>query len=38
MNSTNDKLLFKAAKSGDLAKVKDLLSMGAGTEFKDEVS
>jgi hypothetical protein len=31
-------LLHEAAKSGDLAKVKDLLSKGTGTGYSDVVS
>jgi hypothetical protein len=38
MTTSNDELLFNAAKRGDVANVKDLLSMGAGTRYKDEVS
>jgi hypothetical protein len=38
MISSNDELLFNAAKRGDLANVKDLLSKGAGTRYKDEVT
>jgi hypothetical protein len=35
-NSASDELLFNATKIGDLEKVKDLLSKGARTEFRDE--
>jgi hypothetical protein len=38
MSASNDKLLFDAAKIGDLKKVKDLLSMGARTGFVNEVN
>jgi hypothetical protein len=38
MSASNDELLFNAAKSGDLAMVKDLLSKGVGTGYKDRVS
>jgi hypothetical protein len=38
MSSSIEELLFRAAVSGDLSKVKDLLSMGAGTGYKNEVS
>jgi len=38
MGNQDSKLLYKAAKSGDLEKVNDLLSRGVGTEYKDEVS
>ena len=33
-----DKQLFDAAKEGDVEKVKELLSKGVGTEYKDEVT
>jgi len=38
MSASNDELLLNAAKDGDLEKVKDLLSKGTVTEFKDVVS
>jgi len=38
MNSSNDKLLYYAACEGDIKKVKELLSKGAGTRFRDGVS
>jgi len=38
MSNQESKLLYKAAKSGDLEKVKHLLSRGVGTEYNDEVS
>ena len=38
MIASNDELLFNAAKRGDLANVKELLSNGAGTKYKDAVS
>ena len=34
----NEKLLFNAAKNGNLVKVKDLISKKTGTEYKDTVS
>jgi hypothetical protein len=33
-----DKELYDAAKEGIIEKVKELLSKGAGTEYKDEVT
>ncbi len=39
MSASNDELLlYKAAKSGDLAKVIELLSKGVGTGYRDGVS
>jgi len=38
MSASNDELLYNAAKSGNLKKVKELLSKGAGTGYRDEVS
>ena len=38
MSVSNEELLFNAAESGDLVKVKDLLSKGTGTGYKDWVS
>ena len=39
MSASNDELLlFNAAKSGDLKKVKELLSKGTGTGYRDGVS
>jgi hypothetical protein len=38
MSSSNDKLLFEAAKDGKLEKVKELLSKGTGTGYRDWVS
>lgn len=35
-NGASDELLFNATKIGDLEKVKELLSKGARTEFRDE--
>jgi hypothetical protein len=35
MSASNDELLFR---DGKLEKVKDLLSKGTGTEYKDGVS
>jgi len=37
MSAFSDKLLFHAAESGDLAKVKELLSKGVGTSYRDGV-
>jgi len=34
----SDYLLLNAAMSGDLEKVKELLSKGTGTGYRDEVS
>lgn len=36
--ASNDELLYEAVRDGDLAKVKELLSKGTGTEYKDGVS
>ena len=33
-----DKQLYDAAKEGDVKKVKELLSKGVGTEYKDKVT
>jgi hypothetical protein len=38
MSASNDELLFYAAKSGDVTKVKELLLKGTGTGYRDEVS
>jgi hypothetical protein len=38
MNSSNDKLLYTAAKDGDLEKVIKLLSKGARTSYRAEVN
>jgi hypothetical protein len=38
MSASNDELLFYAAMRDDLEKVKELLSMGVGTGYRDEVS
>jgi hypothetical protein len=38
MSASNDELLYEAAQSGDLAKVKELLSKGVGTGYRDGVS
>jgi len=38
MSASNDQLLFIAASSGDLAKLKELLSKGVGTDYRDGVS
>ena len=34
---SNDELLYNAAKNGDVDELKELLSKGASTTFKDEV-
>ena len=38
MSASNDKLLYKAARDGDLAKVKNLPFKGVGTDYRNEVS
>jgi hypothetical protein len=38
MSASNDKLLFEAARDGKLEVVKELLSKGTGTGYRDEVS
>ena len=39
MSASNDKLLYEAARDGDVVKLKELLSKGTGTAgYKDEVS
>ena len=38
MSASNDRLLYEAARHGDLAKVKELLSKGTGTEYEIVVS
>ena len=38
MSASNDELLFNAARDGDLKKVKELLSKGTGTGYRNEVS
>ena len=38
MSASNDELLYNASKDGDLKKVKELLSKGVGTGYRDEVS
>jgi len=38
MSASNDELLFNAARDGNLKKVKELLSEGTGTGYRDEVS
>jgi hypothetical protein len=37
-SSTNDELLYQAARDGNLVKVKDLLSKGTGTGHRNTVS
>ena len=37
MSASNDELLYYAACEGDLKKVEELLSRGAGTGFRDGV-
>jgi len=38
MSASNDELLFYAARDGKLEVVKELLSKGTGTGYRDEVS
>ena len=39
MSASNDELLlFNAAKTGDVEKVKELMSKGTGTGYRDKVS
>jgi len=38
MRASNDELLYNAARDGNLPKVKELLSKGTGTGYRDEVS
>jgi hypothetical protein len=38
MSASNDELLFYAARDGKLEKVKELLSKGVGTSYRDKVS
>jgi hypothetical protein len=38
MSASNDELLYKAARDGDLSKVKELLSKGVGTGYRGKVS
>ena len=38
MSASNDKLLYDAARDGKVEKVKELLSKGTGTGYKDGVS
>ena len=38
MSASNDELLFIAAMDGKLAKVKELLSKGTGTGYRNKVS
>ncbi len=38
MSTSNDRLLYEAARDGKLEKVKELLSKGTGTAYRDEVS
>ena len=38
MSASNDEPLYYAARDGDLAKVKELLSKGVGTDYRDGVS
>ena len=38
MSASNEKLLYEAASDGDLEKVKELLSKGVGTGYRDWVS
>jgi hypothetical protein len=38
MSASNDELLYEAARDGKLDKVKELLSKGVGTGYRDKVS
>ncbi len=38
MSASNDKLLYEAARDGDLTKVKEFLSKGTGTGYITAVS
>jgi hypothetical protein len=38
MSVSNEELLFNAARDGDIVKMKELLSKGTGTGFRNEVS
>jgi hypothetical protein len=38
MSASNDELLYNAARDGYLEDVKELLSKGVGTGYRDEVS
>ena len=38
MSASNDKLLFEAADNGKLEVVKELLSKGTETDYRDEAS
>jgi len=38
MSASNDELLFNAARDGKLEEVKELLSKGVGTGYRNEVS
>jgi hypothetical protein len=38
MSASNDKLLYEAARDGKLEEVKELLSKGVGTGYRDVVS
>ena len=38
MSASNDELLYEAARDGKLEKVKELLSKGVGTSYRNEVS
>ena len=38
MSASNDKLLYEAARDGKLEEVKELLSKGVGTGYRDAVS
>ena len=38
MSASNDELLYEAARDGKLEVVKELLSKGTGTGYRDEVS
>ena len=38
MSASNDELLYEAARFGNLEELKNLLSKGAGTGYRNEVS
>jgi hypothetical protein len=38
MSASNDELLYEAARDGKLKVLKELLSKGAGTDYRDVVS
>jgi hypothetical protein len=38
MSASNDELLYYAARNGEFEEVKELLSKGVGTGYRDKVS